>query len=123
MNPYVALAARINTGDAVSLCSRLTAWHDAMVMHERSLRRRVAGEACDEECPHSEARTLWREAVTTFGSLAADLGFLRSRADQPAGAAPADASRRSQAIDDVIAASFPASDPPSWNPGGAFSDG
>lgn len=123
MNPYVALAARINTSDAVSLGSRLSAWHDAMVTHERSLRSRFTGAACDDECPHTEARTLWSEAVRTFGSLAGDLRFLRSRANQPAAAAPAEASRRSQAIDDVIAASFPASDPPSWNPGGAFSDG
>jgi hypothetical protein len=122
MNPYVALAARINTSDAASLSSRLTAWHDAMVTHERTLRRLPASHACDEECPHTEARDLWREAVMTFGSLAEDLRFLRSRANPSVDVSRADVSLRNRAIDDVIAGSFPASDPPSWNPGGAHPD-
>ena len=35
---------------------------------------------CDEDCPHVEARTLWPEALDTFGPRAHELTFLRSRA-------------------------------------------
>jgi hypothetical protein len=80
MNPYVIMGSGVGTAEAVSLCARLTMWHDAMVAHERRLRTRRTGDACDEECPHIEARTLWAEAVTTLGSRADELTFLRSRA-------------------------------------------
>lgn len=60
--------------------ARLTAWHDAMVAHERRLRASHTGERCDEECPHAEARLLWSEARATFGPGASTLVFLRSRA-------------------------------------------
>ena len=40
--------------------------NDAMVGHERRLRRHRGSEACDDECPHVEARTLWGEAVAAM---------------------------------------------------------
>ena len=80
MNPYAILGSAVGTAEAASLCARVTVWHDAMVEHERRLRMGRAGDACDDECPHVEARTLWTEAVTTLGSRAHELTFLRSRA-------------------------------------------
>jgi hypothetical protein len=77
MNPYTVLAS---TTDEASLCARLTAWHDAMVAHERRLRSRVTAETCDDECPHAEAPALWAEALAVFGEKAEELTFLRSRA-------------------------------------------
>ncbi len=79
MSPYANLASAIGTTESASLGVRLAAWHDAMVGHERRLR---AGrtDGCDDECPHVEARTLWKEAVATFGARADALTFLRSRA-------------------------------------------
>jgi hypothetical protein len=79
MNPYVMVGYGIGTHEAADLCTRLTAWHDAMVAHERKLRA-GAGEDCDDECPHAEARGLWSDAVETFGARAHELIFLRSRA-------------------------------------------
>ena len=92
MNPYAILASSIGTPEAASLCTRLTAWHDAMVAHERSLRTRRQSELCGDECPHAEARTLWSEALAMFGaSAAARLSFLRSHgaSRSPFVAAPA----------------------------------
>src|SRR5688572_18479288 len=86
MNPYAALGAGVGTSEAASLRVRLHAWHDAMVAHERRLRTGGTGDRCDEECPHVEARTLWAEAVATFGTRANDLAFLRSRAMPASGA-------------------------------------
>jgi hypothetical protein len=80
MNPYAILGSGVGTEEAASLCVRLHAWHDAMVAHERRLRTGRTGHACDEDCPHVEARTLWAEALATFGKRANDLAFLRSRA-------------------------------------------
>ena len=80
MNPYATLGAGVGTSEAASLRARLSAWHDAMVAHERRLRTAATAHGCDEECPHVEARTLWAEAVATFGTRADDLAFLRSRA-------------------------------------------
>jgi hypothetical protein len=77
MNPYALLGRRIASREAEDLSARLSAWHDAMVAHERSLR---TGDACDDECPHVEARALWSAAVEAFGHEADDLIFLRSRA-------------------------------------------
>ncbi len=79
MNPYVTLSSGIGTSDAASLRVRLTAWHDAMVSHERRLRAGQTTDLCNEECPHVEARALWAEAVAAFGSRAGELTFLRSR--------------------------------------------
>jgi hypothetical protein len=80
MNPYVMLGSGIGTSEATSLSVRLTAWHDAMVAHERRLRTGGTADVCDEECPHVEARTLWAEVSATFGRRAHELTFLRSRA-------------------------------------------
>jgi hypothetical protein len=80
MNPYAILGSGVGTEEAASLCARLNAWHDAMVAHERRLRAGSMAHRCDEDCPHVEARTLWAEALATFGERANDLTFLRSRA-------------------------------------------
>jgi len=81
MNPYVMVASGIGTAGAAALSGRLTAWHDAMVAHERKLRAGT-GEACDDGCPHADARLLWAEAVAAFGLRAQDLVFLRTRGTQ-----------------------------------------
>lgn len=78
MNPYVLLGSAIGTNEAAALSVRLTAWHDAMVAHERKLRAGQLVDGCDDECPHAEARGLWAEAVTVFGPRADELTFLRT---------------------------------------------
>jgi hypothetical protein len=80
MNPYTILTSGLGTREATELRSRLSAWHDAMVAHERRLRAGTTSDACDDECPHADARALWREAVDAFGTRAQELTFLRSRA-------------------------------------------
>ena len=80
VNPYAILGSGVGTEEAASLCARLNAWHDAMVAHERRLRAGRMAHRCDDDCPHVEARTLWAEALATFGERANDLTFLRSRA-------------------------------------------
>ena len=80
MNPYTILNSGPDTIEAAGLSARLSAWHDAMVAHERRLRTAAAGDTCDDECPHAEAPTLWSEAVAAFGPRAQELTFLRSRA-------------------------------------------
>jgi hypothetical protein len=81
LSPYAILGSSVGTAEAAALCVRLTAWHDAMVAHERRLRTGRATDACDDECPHDEARTLWAEAMATLGPRASELTFLRSRAN------------------------------------------
>ena len=81
MSPYAILGSSVGTAEAAALCVRLTAWHDAMVAHERRLRTGRTTDACDDECPHDEARTLWTEALATLGPRASELTFLRSRAN------------------------------------------
>ena len=81
MSPYESLGSSDGTAEAVSLSVRLTAWHDAMVAHERRLRTGRTIDACDDECPHIEARALWTEALATLGPRASELTFLRSRAN------------------------------------------
>ena len=83
MNPYTTLSSGLDTREAAALSARLSAWHDAMVAHERRLRAGTTSDACDDECPHAEARALWSEAVATFGTRADDLTFLRSRGQAP----------------------------------------
>jgi len=80
MSPYAFLGSPGGTAEAAALRVRLTAWHDAMVAHERRLRAGRATDACDDECPHVEAGALWREALATLGPRASELTFLRSRA-------------------------------------------
>ena len=81
MSPYAFLGSSVGTAEATSLSVRLTAWHDAMVTHERQIRTGGSGDACDDECPHVEARALWTEALATLGPRAGELAFLRSRAN------------------------------------------
>lgn len=64
-----------DTPEALHLATRLTAWHDAMVAHERR-----PGSRCDDGCPHADARTLWTEALSVFGTEAHELRFLAHRA-------------------------------------------
>ena len=80
MNPYRILSSGLGTSEATTLSARLSAWHDAMVAHERRLRAGATSDACDDECPHAEARALWSEAVAIFAESAEELTFLRSRA-------------------------------------------
>jgi hypothetical protein len=80
MNQYTSLISATSSHEATVLSARLSAWHDAMVMHERRLRLGIAGVACHDECPHAEAPMLWAEALLTFGGRAHELAFLRSRA-------------------------------------------
>jgi len=81
MSPYESLGSSDGTAEAASLSVRLTAWHDAMVAHERRLRTGRTIDACDDECPHIEARALWTEALAALGPRASELTFLRSRAN------------------------------------------
>ena len=80
MNPYGVVSSGIGTAEAESLRGRLMAWHDAMVAHERRLRSGQSTDACSDECPHVEARTLWAETAAMIGARANSLTFLRSRA-------------------------------------------
>lgn len=75
MNLYRVLGEQVGTKAARELADRLLAWHDAMVAHERRLQNRFDGD-CAEDCPHVEARSLWAEAVDTFGRRAEELVFL-----------------------------------------------
>lgn len=114
MTLYAMVGAGIGSPEAGALRARLALWHDAMVAHERKIRAGRAESVCDEECPHAEARHLWREAVETFGDGAKELTFLRTRAMDRA------RQRRfatERALDAALADSFPASDPPPWTLG------
>jgi hypothetical protein len=75
MNIYRMLGSRMGTPDAQELAERLSAWHDAMVAHERQRDR-----ACNDECPHANAGMLWDEASQAFGDRARELVFLKLRA-------------------------------------------
>jgi hypothetical protein len=87
MNPYVMLGSGTGTTEAAALSVRLSAWHDAMVAHERRVRTGRTADVCDDECPHAEARALWSEALALFGSRAHELAFLWSRATDTSGPA------------------------------------
>ena len=139
MNLYAMVGAGIGSPEAAALRTRLAAWHDSMVAHERKIRFGRTARVCDEECPHAEARHLWGEAVEAFGEEARGLTFLRTRAMDaakgnrrvmPSGethvrTATAEAASRAterrlaaeRALDAVLADSFPASDPPPWTLG------
>jgi hypothetical protein len=107
MNPYAVLGSGVRTAEAASLRARLSAWHDEMVAHERRLRTGRTSDRCDEECPHAEARTLWAEALASFGTRVNELAFLRSRAIAASGHAEliAPSATRSEAADTVEPAS------------------
>ena len=80
MSPYAFLGSHVGSTEAAELRVRLTAWHDAMVAHERRIMAGHAADACDDECPHVQARALWSEALATLGPRASELTFLKSRA-------------------------------------------
>ena len=80
MNPYGIVGSGLGTTEAASLRTRLMAWHDAMVAHERRLRSGKTTDACDDQCPHVDARALWAEVSAMLGRRANELTFLRSRA-------------------------------------------
>jgi hypothetical protein len=80
MKPYAIAVLGTDIADAASLRVRLLAWHDATVAHERRLRSGLTSDRCDDECPHAEATTLWKEASALLGPRASELTFLRSRA-------------------------------------------
>jgi hypothetical protein len=103
VNPYTILSSGLRTHEATALSTRLSAWHDAMVAHERRLRSAATSDACDDECPHAEARALWSEAVITFGARAQELTFLRSRGQD---------TRRSRSTAASIDAMYEAADHP-----------
>jgi hypothetical protein len=76
MNVYKSIGYAAGTPEALSLAARLSAWHDAMVAHQRPAdTARVT--RCDDDCPHAEARSLWREAMDIFGGYAEQMTFLR----------------------------------------------
>ena len=95
MNPYAMLGSGRGESASSALAARLAAWHDAMVAHERRLRSGRAGDVCDDECPHAEARTLWAEALAALGERAHELPFLRSRGRTRAEPTPHAAARPS----------------------------
>src|SRR5687768_10664400 len=65
MNVYKSLGYAVGTPEALALAARISAWHDAMVAHQRPAdTARVT--RCDDDCPHVEARALWHEAVEVF---------------------------------------------------------
>jgi hypothetical protein len=84
---YAMLSSGVGSIEAMDLSARLSAWHDAMVAHERRLKTGTTSDRCDDECPHAEARVLWVEALATFGARAQELKFLRA-AGKLAGHAP-----------------------------------
>jgi hypothetical protein len=76
------LSSGLGTQKDTALSTRLSTWHDAMVAHERRLRAGTTTDACDDDCPHADARALWSEAVAAFGARARELAFLRARAEE-----------------------------------------
>jgi hypothetical protein len=85
MNQYFTLGSRFGTAEAATLSTRLAAWHDAMVRHERDIRAARTDDLCDEECAHAEAPELWAEALQVFGDRTQELTFLQTHAQQSPG--------------------------------------
>lgn len=80
LDVYRQVAYRVGTNDAMALAQELSAWHDAMVSHHRTLARLgFSQHACAEwdECAHGLARDLWKQATTVLGAHADTLTFLR----------------------------------------------
>ncbi len=77
MSLYRSVAASVGTREAVDLAYRLSAWHDAMVMHRRRAGDE-AGPSCDVDCPHEQAESLWLEALDVYGERAREFAFLRT---------------------------------------------
>jgi hypothetical protein len=80
MNPYRSLGSALATNTALDLAQRLSAWHDAMVIHQRRAGA-FRGRRCDPDCPHAQASVLWNEARDVYGERAQQLGFLRTHGE------------------------------------------
>lgn len=94
MNVYKSIGHAVGTPEALALSARLSAWHDAMVAHQRRAdTARVT--RCDDNCPHAEAKSLWLEALDLFGSHAEQMTFLQ-RHGSAAQQWPSYARKRSQ---------------------------
>jgi hypothetical protein len=83
VNPYLFLGQQPGVGDVRDLVEQLGAWHDAMVLHQRTVRQLGADEACDEDCAHAVGRDLWAEAKVRLGPAAETLTFLRRSVERP----------------------------------------
>ena len=97
MNSYDLLAARVGTPEAQFLAGRLSAWHDATVIHRRRAYFARSTDPCSADCPCGRAPYYWAEARRVFGPVAADLTFLRALAEDDAvtsAGAPQDDLRR-----------------------------
>ena len=80
---YRQLANSVGTVDAAALALDLINWHDAMVHHARATTvPGTTNRSCAdrEDCPHVEARELWRRAQQLFGPDAGRLTFLAASA-------------------------------------------
>jgi hypothetical protein len=80
---YRQLAHTTGTTDAADLARELITWHDAMVRHTRATSAPGATtRSCaeTEDCPHVEARDLWRRAQQVFGVESESLTFLAASA-------------------------------------------
>lgn len=80
LHVYRLLASTVGTADALDLAHDLADWHDAMVRHQRFQAALGASCAAVDDCPHAEARDLWRRARQVFGKAADELAFLRTSA-------------------------------------------
>ena len=80
LDVYRQVAYRVGTNQALALAHELSAWHDAMVSHQRTLGRLgFSLDACAgwDECAHALARELWQQATEVLGPHADDLAFLK----------------------------------------------
>jgi hypothetical protein len=77
VNPYEFLTRQAGVGDVRDLVQQLGAWHDSMVLHQRTVRQLGPEEACDESCAHAVGRDLWAQAKKRLGPVAESLTFLR----------------------------------------------
>jgi hypothetical protein len=80
LDVYRQVAYRVGTNEAIALAHELSAWHDAMVSHQRTLARLgFSQHACADwdECAHGLARDLWTRASDVLGANAFTLTFLR----------------------------------------------
>jgi hypothetical protein len=86
LDVYRRVAHRVGGNESLALAQELSAWHDAMVSHQRTLARLgLPADACTQldECAHGLARELWRQAREILGEHANDLTFLRQCAQPP----------------------------------------
>ena len=77
---YRSLGDLVATSEARDLAEQLVRWHDAMVMHLRSVKRR--GVTCNGGYAHDQAHLLWIQALAVFGEAAARLTFLRTHGER-----------------------------------------